>query len=152
MTFKDLIAFCETKKEHYTITKKFIMDGYRQESGGYIDCAICQEKSIDPNAGEPNQRWHFINYASFQHNAVTLNKKSDKFCYGRIQCPEMLLWFAEAVLGDNAEIVRKAAENAKNIIDSVEARARTDAGYKIRKDIPWETLEKEIVKQNKDSY
>ncbi|MCL2110857.1 MAG: hypothetical protein FWH32_01110 [Clostridiales bacterium] len=65
MTFQELIEFCESKKEHYCISYRFMKAGYQQKKGGYISTAKSEELEVDYKKAEPNQRWHFIEaYAS----------------------------------------------------------------------------------------
>jgi hypothetical protein len=86
MTFGEIIEFYKGKKKHYCISDSFVKSGYQQKKGGYIDYA----KKTYSKEVEPSQKWHFIEaYASKKD-------RDDKFYYGRLKCPELLLWMAEA--------------------------------------------------------
>lgn len=58
---------------------------------------------------------------------------SARICYNRLQCPEAILWIAEAV-GIDGDTVRRAAEAAMSIADH---RGRCAA---IRREIPWDAV------------
>jgi len=133
MTFGEIIEFYEGKKKHYCISDSFVKSGYQQKKGGYIDYA----KKAYSKEVEPSQKWHFIEaYASKKD-------RDDKFYYGRLKCPELLLWMAEAA-GVDIEIIKQAEKKAMDVINKGEPRARNAAGKAIRGTIPWDMLEKQI--------
>lgn len=131
MTFGEIIEFYEGKEEIYCVSCSFVSSGNHQKKGGYIyDAKKAREIAL-------NQRDHFIKaYASDKN-------KADKFYYGRIKCPELLLWLAEAADVDR-ETIRKAGEEAVDIITKEERWARNKAGKAIRDIIPWDMIEKQI--------
>ena len=124
------------KKQHYPISDEFVSSGYQQSNGGYIDKAT----DVDTSLAEPNQKWHFLeSYAP----SVSDNREASKVYMG-LQCPELLLWIAEAA-GVDPEIVQAASDEAKEIIDGGSSgHARNSACKAIREVIPFSTAEQAI--------
>lgn len=136
MTLDEFCDFFKNKKTHYQKSDDFVIQGYGQKSGGYIECAEFKEIEIDSEKAEPNQKWHLLE--SYYRKAN--GKKDAKRCYGYLLCPELLLWIAEAAGFDIAEVSKEAIQ----IIDSEEKYARNKAGRKIKEKITWEMLEDKI--------
>lgn len=144
VTLKEWMKFLCSKKEHYPISDEFVRK-YQQaptNKNGYIFYAWEVGHLIQKRMAEPNQKWHFFDayiLKLLEANKVNLDD-SAKRIYGRIKCPELLLWIAEAS-GIESEIVEDASKEAKNIIDRNNKNARNSAGDTIRKKIPWERIE-----------
>lgn len=136
MTLDEFCDFFKNKNPHYQKSDDFVIKGYGQKSGGYIECAECKKIEIDSEKAEPNQQWHLLKSYYREKNG----KKDAKHCYRYLLCPELLLWIAEAAGFDITEV----AEEAKQIIDNKEKGARNKAGRKIKEKITWEKLEDKI--------
>lgn len=147
MKIKEWMGLIEFSKEHYEISDEFIRK-YQQNRGGYIDYANRIGHLVDKECAEPNQRWHlFDSYLmrKFVDGELSLDDDANKVW--RIMCPELLLWIAEASNVDS-EIIKKAADKAKRIIDnSQDGYARNKAAYVIRNEISWNMLENSLKKE-----
>ncbi|MBS4842905.1 MULTISPECIES: hypothetical protein [Clostridium] len=149
MQIKEWMEFLADKKEHYPVSDEFIKN-YQQSprnKNGYVFFAwetghiICREIS------EPNQKWHFFEsymLIMIAQGKIQPDDDAEKR-YRKLNCPELLLWIAEAV-GIDSEIVNEAARKARVIIDSgTNGHLRTKAGYEIREEIiPWKMIEDKI--------
>ena len=146
LTIKDMAYFLIDKKEHYPLSDEFIKQ-YQQPGGGYIDFAIKTGHPVDKDSCEPNQKWHFFESWLIEGFREGKRKSWDEdackafYSHCGIKCPELLLWFLEAVGTDPAmvEDVKKKAEALKRENISVVTIAK-----EIRKMIPWEDIEKAI--------
>lgn len=111
----DLIKFYYDKEKHYPISDEFIKK-YQQKSGGYIKFAHDTGHTVSAEQCEPNQKWHlFEAYISYKLNK---NGGDAKARMGKLKCPELLLWMAEAA-GIDDEIVTEAKEAATSEIDRI---------------------------------
>lgn len=88
---------------------------------------------------ERTEKWHMIGWFSAQttHGKGSYTREktnnSAKVCYNRLQCPEALLWIAEAC-GVNEETVGEALDNLIGVAgNQKQCKA-------IRDVIPWETV------------
>ena len=113
----DLIKFYCEKNEHYPISDEFIKK-YQQKPTGdsYIDFARTTGHTVSAEQCEPNQKWHlFEAYISWK-----FKKKRENVVVhiGKLKCPELLLWMAEAA-GIDEEIVTEAKEVAASEIDRI---------------------------------
>ena len=137
MTIQQVRDFYENKEEHYYISTCFVNCGYHQKKGGYIQNA--KNAGIDINFdGEkpsPNQKWHLI-VSYIKIHLIDKMKKSpdDSFYVGRLLCPELLLWMAEAA-GLDEDMIKGAAKKAREIIVEKGRKGRNKAGRLIKEDI-----------------
>lgn len=129
ITNYDVLCFFADKKEHYSISDKFIFN-YQQKStdnNSYIRFALDTGHIICEKIAEPNQKWHLMEAYLLQnlliHGAEYLDKKNT---LGRIKCPELLLWMAEAA-NVSKEVVEMASNVAKEKIDEI--RKETNKAY-----------------------
>ena len=133
MKLRALINKIETSNENYPITDDFVKQ-YRQKAGGYIMHAkrACVE---------PTQKFHFLN--SYLIYCKVSPEDDLVKSIGRIRCPELLLYIAESV-GLNNDLIKQAAENAKNIIKSNVPYSRIKASKKIKEIIPCNLVEQKL--------
>ena len=143
-TIKELAFYLISKKEHYPLSDEFIRN-YQQDKSGYINFAAKTGHPVDPQKCEPNQKWHFFEswlIRSFEDGTISSwdDNAYEKF-YKSIQCPELWLWFLEAVGLDSSdiEVAKKIAEDGKkgNCYPSTISK-------EIRNRIPWEVIENAI--------
>ncbi len=139
-TVKDLALYLIDKKEHYPLSDEFIAR-YQQSKGGYIAFAHKTGHLVDPQKHEPNQKWHFFEswlLRSFQDGTVCWHNNAKKTVYNKIQCPELLLWFLEAVGVDHSKVetAKEIAERGKRRKDYPSTIAKG-----IRGQIAWEDIE-----------
>ncbi len=142
-------AYFMTKEEHYPQTDRFIKV-YQEINDGsntYMGYAkskghlICREKA------EPNGKWIFTD--SWYANKVSQNPQfgeDELEVWCRFQCPELLLWMAEAAgLAGVEEVVDEIladkARYGKN--DSEARRAMVSL---IKEKLSWEQITDEIDK------
>lgn len=126
ITLIDLIKFYCKKNEHYPISDEFIKK-YQQKPTGksYIDFAHDTGHTVSAEQCEPNQKWHlFVAYISYKLEVDDLCAKARM---GPLQCPELLLWMAEAA-GIDDEIVTEAKEAAASEIDRIREE-KPDGSY-----------------------
>ena len=140
ITVKDLASYLIDKKEHYPLSDEFIAC-YQQPYGGYITFARKTGHLVDRQKYEPNQKWHFFEawlLPSFQDGTLCWHNDANKAVYHRIQCPELLLWFLEAVGVDSFEVnaAKKIAERGKQ-----EKYYLSTIAKEIRKQVAWEVIE-----------
>ena len=122
----DLIKFYYDKEKHYPISDEFIKK-YQQKPTGksYIDFAHDTGHTVSAEQCEPNQKWHlFVAYISYKLEVDDLCAKARM---GPLQCPELLLWMAEAA-GIDDEIVTEAKEAAASEIDRIREE-KPDGSY-----------------------
>ena len=113
----DLIKFYCEKKEHYPISDEFIKK-YQQKAtrDSYIVFAYKTGHTVSAEQCEPNQKWHlFEAYISYR---LKVNGGDAKARMGKLKCPELLLWMAEAA-GVDDDIVTEAKEAAASEIDRI---------------------------------
>ena len=113
----DLIKFYCEKKEHYPISDEFIKK-YQQKAtrDSYIVFAYKTGHTVSAEQCEPNQKWHlFEAYISYR---LKVNGGDAKARMGKLKCPELLLWMAEAA-GIDDDIVTEAKEAAASEIDRI---------------------------------
>lgn len=143
-TVKVLAFYLISKKEHYPLSDEF-MANYRQDKSGYIAFAAETGHSIDPLKCEPNQKWHFFEswlIRSFKDSTITSwDDDAYEKVYMRIKCPELWLWFLEAVGLDSSDVeaIKKIAEDGKKRNCNVSTLAK-----EIRNRIPWKVIENTI--------
>lgn len=143
-TVKELAFYLISKKEHYPLSDEF-MANYRQNKGGYIAFASKTGHPIDPLRCEPNQKWHFFEswlIRSFKDGTITSwDDDAYKKVYNRIKCPELWLWFLEAVGLDSSDVeaAKEIAEEGKKRNCYVSTIAK-----EIRNRIPWEVIENTV--------
>lgn len=120
----DLIKFYYDKEKHYPISDEFIKK-YQQKSGGYIKFARKTGHTVSAEQCEPNQKWHlFEAYISYR---LKVNGGDAKARMGKLKCPELLLWMAEAA-GIDDDIVTEAKEAAASEIDRIREE-KPDSSY-----------------------
>ena len=122
----DLIKFYYDKEKHYPISDEFIKK-YQQKPTGdsYIDFARTTGHTVSAEQCEPNQKWHlFVAYIS---DKLEVKDEDTKACMGKLWCPELLLWMAEAA-GIDDEIVTEAKEAAASEIDRIREE-KPDSSY-----------------------
>lgn len=139
-TIKELVFYLTSKNAHYPLSDEFVIN-YRQKKGGYITFAAKTGHPIDPLRCEPNQKWHFIESwlnQNFQKNIIAPDDDANKKVYSRMKCPELMLWFLEAVGVDASKIkdAKKKAEEGKKRNTNVSTIAK-----EIRNLIPWKDIE-----------
>ena len=145
ITIKELAFFLIEKEEHYPLSDEFITR-HQQRGGGYIDFAIQTGHPVDKKRCEPNQKWHFFESWLIPNIKKGVIKSMDDdankvFYHNRVKCPELLLWFLEAV-GVNAsdvEAAKKIAEDGKINNTNVGTIAK-----EIREQVSWEIIETAI--------
>ena len=145
--------FLSGGREHYPISDDFVRSCQQSPNSraGYVYYAWQVGHPIWAEFAEPNQKWHFFNSylpSKFRKNQIQLTDLASKI-YGHLQCPELLLWIAEAT-GIAECRVCIAAVMAKHVIDSQGSRARNQAGARIKEIIPWNIIENEIKAARKD--
>ena len=118
----DVINFYIDKKEHYPISDEFI-EYYQQKNGGYITYANETGHPIHPAIHEPNQKWHLL---ESYYICKVKEKGTLEFNITGFNCPELLLWMAEAADVDEA-IIKEAANYAKEKIDEIRRTSPTSA-------------------------
>jgi len=111
----DLIKFYCEKNEHYPISDEF-MKKYQQKSGGYIKFAHKTGHTVSAEQCEPNQKWHL--FESYISRTFEDEGENVVVHIGKLKCPELLLWMAEAA-GIDEEIVTEAKEAAASEIDRI---------------------------------
>ena len=111
----DLIKFYCEKNEHYPISDEF-MKKYQQKSGGYIKFAHKTGHTVSAEQCEPNQKWHL--FESYISRTFEDEGENVVVHIGKLKCPELLLWMAEAA-GIDEEIVTEAKEVAASEIDRI---------------------------------
>lgn len=153
-TVKELACFLIGKQEHYPLSDAFI-ERYQQSGGGYIDFAHDTGHLVEPQKHEPNQKWHFfeswlmprlIEYTytdKTKAKLLELSADAEEAVWSNhgLKCPELLLWFLEAVGVDSSKVeaAKKIAEDGKdgNVLPVTIARDIKDL-------IPWEVIEAAI--------
>ena len=122
----DLIKFYCEQNEHYPISDEFIKK-YQQKAtrDSYIVFARKTGHTVSAEQCEPNQKWHlFEAYISYK---LKVNGGDVKDHMRKLQCPELLLWMAEAA-GIDDEIVMEAKEAAASEIDRIREE-KPDGSY-----------------------
>ena len=120
----DLIKFYCEKNEHYPISDEF-MKKYQQKSGGYIKFAHKTGHTVSAEQCEPNQKWHL--FESYISRTFEDEGENVVVHIGKLKCPELLLWMAEAA-GIDEEIVTEAKEVAASEIDRIREE-KPDGSY-----------------------
>lgn len=140
MKLINLVDFYINKEEHYEISDDFVMSGYQQKDGGYIERAKKENVDVNYKIAEPNQKWHllcsYIPKLYFNDKKMSYNEVKNKCnediklnirSFNFLQCPELLLWMAEAA-GIDKDLIIKASADAKKIIDEKGTSGRNAAG------------------------
>jgi len=142
----DVIRFYQRKAKHYGLSDDFIRK-YRQERGGYIQVAKAHGICTDQPAAEPDQKWHLLkSYLGLKIETGKIKRDDAANFWGRLRCPELLLWMAEAA-GCDIEEAKKAAEEK---CETNERYRRAAASKKIREVIPWSDIEVRIEDELRD--
>ncbi len=147
MTISEFMNFLDKKNEHYPISDEFIKK-YQQSPAsinGYVYYAWETGRVIHKEIAEPNQKWHFFEsyiLRLLNDKKISLDDPAEKI-YGRIKCPELLLWIAEASCIEEDK-VKKASKEAQSTIESNIKFARNVAGRKIRTIITWDIIKEKI--------
>jgi len=143
ITLREWMKYLSNKSEHYPISDEFIKK-YQQSpksKKGYIYYAWETSHTINKIIAEPNQKWHFFESYILRllcDNKISLDDSAEKI-YGRIKCPELLLWIAEAC-GIKEEDVIYASKEAQEIIVK-NTSARNSASRRIHELILWTDVE-----------
>ena len=139
ITVRQMAEFLSTKDEHYPFSDEFI-EKYQQEDGGYIDNAAKAGIVVDKTLHSPNQKWHFFTswfYPSIEDGTLIYEGKASSYIYGRLKCPELLLWIMEAC-GVAPNKVREAKLQAER--DKVLKTNISTAAASLRSIVPWALL------------
>lgn len=132
MNSLELVRFLQNKEEHYPISDEFI-EQYQQKDNGDKNSYITHAKNtghiVDAKQHEPNQKWHLLE--SYYIERLIEEEEADFLIRG-FNCPELLLWMAEAANVDK-DIVKEASGYAKDKID------------RLRKEIPSKSYSREAV-------
>ena len=124
MNVLDFYKYLKKKKNHYPISDEF----YR-----------CENQTSDVSL--MNQKEHMTGWFLHQMTLGTGNytreaiNTSSKRTYNKLQCPEALLWIAEAV-GVDSQLVQAAADAAAK----AEGRSKQKQSGAIRSIIPWSVI------------
>ena len=156
MKLKEFINFYINKNDHYEISDDFVKSGYQQKNGGYIARAKHRNVTIDYKEAEPNQKWHllcsYIPYVYFNDVEMTYEEVDNKCTndiefntksYNFLQCPELILWMAEAADIDK-KLIKQASDYSKKIIDEDGKMGRSKAGRVMWSNEPFKFKEKVI--------
>ena len=84
--------------------------------GGYIKFAHKTGHTVSAEQCEPNQKWHL--FESYISRTFEDEGENVVVHIGKLKCPELLLWMAEAA-GIDEEIVTEAKEAAASEIDRI---------------------------------
>lgn len=89
MTIEQVYEYFKDKENAACpIAKKFVMAGYQQERGGYIEYAHELGVDVDYTQAKPSQWWHLIYSYCNRSNKAKLFPRS-------IMCGELYIWMAE---------------------------------------------------------
>lgn len=145
VTMRDIEQFLKDKREHYPLSDEFI-EKYQQTSGGYIDLAKkTAGMVVDKEKHEPNQKWHFFDswlYPSVEDGSLTWEESAQNRVYGKLLCPELLLWIYEACGVDPVKVkaAKDVAEQGKVAKLNVSTIAKN-----MRACVSWEDLANAIT-------
>lgn len=153
LTNRDIYEFYQFKSEHCTHTDRFIRK-YQQQSAtknSYLANAIIDGHIIHKKEAEPNQRWHFTE-SWYKKKKIDDSGFPDTIArrWCGLQCPELLLWMAEAAgITNVAEIVDEILEQ-ENIYGKNDKWARLKMTKLIKERIDWNVLVSIIEKEKRD--
>ncbi len=143
MKAKEAQVFFEHANEHYPISDKFILSGYRQKEGGYLDTA--KRMGI-----EPHQKNHLLKiYLPMSFDDGTLSEE-DLFSkvYAKLKCPELLLWIAEAAGISSKDVQNAAAAAEQEIKHPTTNTPRPTSCKRIREIISCDMIESRIIEHS----
>ncbi len=139
VSMREYAAFLANKAEHYPISDEFI-EKYQQLDGGYIELAEQLGIPVNRQLHSPNQKWHFFEswLASYEESNTTFwEGKAQTYAYGRLLCPELLLWMYEASGVDPAKVKQamQVAVDAKENGTHISTMAKN-----MRSIVTWEDI------------
>lgn len=146
MKIEKLMEFLNNKEEHYTISDEFVRKFQQTPSNkdSYVYYAWKLGKTISKEKAEPNQKWHFFDrYIKVKTDEKSISKQDEaEKLYNGIECPELLIWLAEAC-NINKETIKIVSVKAEKNLENGE-KTRAQVANEIRKQIPWRMMEKTI--------
>lgn len=146
LTAKKAFQYYLSAEQSYPICEEFMQLGYRQKRGGYLTACKKLAENVDPAILQPTQKEHILSYCQLSREDGTIpNDAYDfKLCLGRLKCCELLLYCCEAS-GVDPALVRRAAKEAEEIIDSGDKYARLRAAKRIRELVSPQMVEDAIL-------